>query len=245
MISFDAMEYVHKARHHDTIGAVATPPGLGGIAIIRVSGREAIAQVNKLLSSPIDQPSHTVCLRTLYDSAGHRLDQALVLVMRPPRSFTGEETVEIQCHGGHVVARRILEALFHEGVRPAEGGEFSLRAFLNGKIDLAQAEAVQALIGATSEEAMRVAEEQLSGRVSEKIRSFQRRATDLAALFEAWVDFPEEDLGVMTCEAAEKEVRALAADIEALVATSTAARWSLMGSPYASSAPLTSENRRS
>ena len=220
MLSFEVMEYVHKARHHDTIGAVATPPGLGGIAIIRVSGREAIAMVNKLLTAPIDgQPSHTVCLRTLYDSTGCQLDQALLLVMRPPRSFTGEETVEIQCHGGYVVARRILETLFHEGVRPAEGGEFSLRAFLNGKIDLAQAEAVQALIGAKSDEAMRVAGDQLSGKFSEKIRSFQQKATELAALFEAGVDFPEDDLGDTTFEAAEGEVRTLASKMADLVAT--------------------------
>lgn len=214
------MEYIHKAHHHDTIGALATPPGLGGIAIIRISGSKAIANVNKLLQSPIDkQPSHTACLRTLYDASGHQLDQALLLVMRPPRSFTGEETVEIQCHGGHLVARRILEALFHEGVRPAEGGEFSLRAFLNGKLDLAQAEAIQALIGAKNEEALRVAEDHLSGKLSEKIRSFQKRATELAALFEAWVDFPEDDLGFTTFEAAEADVQSLAADINALVTT--------------------------
>lgn len=216
----DTVEYIHKAQHQDTIGALATPPGLGGIAIIRVSGREAIAKVNKLLTSPIDkQPSHTTCLRTLYDPAGSKLDQALLLVMRPPRSFTGEETVEIQCHGGHLVGRRILEALFHQGVRPAEGGEFSKRAFLNGKLDLAQAEAIQALIGAKNEEALRVAEDHLSGKLSEKIRSFQKRATELAALFEAWVDFPEEDLGFTTFEAAEADVKALGADIEHLVAT--------------------------
>ena len=214
------MKYIHKAHHQDTIAAVATPPGLGGIAIIRVSGTEAIEKVNGLLASPIDgQPSHTASLRTLYDPTGLQLDQALILVMRPPRSFTGEETVEIQCHGGHLVAQRILETLFHKGVRPAEGGEFSLRAFLNGKIDLAQAEAIQALIGAKNEEAARVAGDQLSGRLSEKIRSFQQRATELAALFEAWVDFPEDDLGYTTFEAAEGEVRSLASDIGTLVAT--------------------------
>ena len=214
------MYSIRKARHRDTIGAVSTPPGLGGIAIIRVCGSEAIAKVNQLLRSPLDgQPSHTACLRTLYGPTGQRLDQALLLVMRPPRSFTGEETVEIQCHGGHLVARRILEALFQEGVRPAEGGEFSLRAFLNGKIDLAQAEAVQALIGAKNEEALRVAEDQLSGRLSEKIRSLQKKATELSALFEAWVDFPEDDLGFMTFEAAEEKVCGLASEIDALIST--------------------------
>ena len=206
--------------HHDTIGAVATPPGLGGIAVIRISGCEAIANVSRLLHSSINgQPSHTACLRTLYDADGRRIDQALLLVMRPPRSFTGEETVEIQCHGGHLVAQRILEALFQNGVRPAQGGEFSLRAFLNGKMDLAQAEAIQALIGAKNEEAAQVAEDQLAGRLSEKIRSFQQKATELAALFEAWVDFPEEDLGFTTFEAAEEAVRTLASQIDALLAT--------------------------
>lgn len=213
------MYHIHKAHKQDTIAAVATPPGTGGIAIIRVSGPKAIAYSELLFSTPLhNQPSHSAKVRTVYShTKEERLDQALVLVMRPPRSFTGEETVEIHCHGGHLVARRILESLFHVGVRPANPGEFSFRAFLHGKMDLAQAEAVQLLIGAKSEEALRVAQEHLSGRLSQKILSLQQRATTLTALFEAWVDFPEDDLGFTSFEQAEADMRSLSDDITALL----------------------------
>lgn len=214
------MEFVHRSHQHDTIAALATPPGSGGIAIIRISGQNAIAAANRLLTKDLGaQPSHTARLCTLYTPSRQKLDKALVLVMRPPSSFTGEETVEIHCHGGSLVARRILESLFLEGVRPAGPGEFSFRAFLNGKIDLAQAEAIQALIGAKNEEALRIAEEQLEGRLSQTIRDLQRRATDLSALFEAWVDFPEEDLGFTSFDQAALDLDALTDDIERLVAT--------------------------
>jgi tRNA modification GTPase len=214
------MEFIHRPNQHDTIAALATPPGVGGIAIIRISGKDAITLSNRLLRKDLqEQPSHVARLYTVYAPSHQKLDQALVLVMRPPRSFTGEETVEIHCHGGHLVARRILEALFHEGVRPASPGEFSFRAFLNGKIDLAQAEAIQDLIGAKNEEALRVAEEHLEGRLSHQIRDFQRRATDLSALFEAWVDFPEEDLGFSSFENATHDLQSLANDIYKLITT--------------------------
>ncbi len=214
------MDFIHRSNQHDTIAALATPPGLGGIAIIRISGKDAIATTNRLLAKDLrEQPSHVMRLHTLCTPEGQRLDQALIVVMHPPRSFTGEETVEIHCHGGHLVARRILETLFHEGIRPAGPGEFSFRAFLNGKIDLAQAEAIQELIGAKNEEALRAAEEHLEGKLSQRIRELQRRATDLSALFEAWVDFPEDDLGFTSFDQAAAELHALANDITSLIST--------------------------
>jgi tRNA modification GTPase len=214
------MSFIHRTHQQDTIAALATPPGVGGIAIVRISGKDAIRFSNRLVKKDLhDQPSHTACLYTLYSPTRQKLDHALILVMRPPRSFTGEETVEIHCHGGHLVARRILESLFEEGVRPANPGEFSQRAFLNGKIDLAQAEAIQDLIGAKSEEALRVAEEHLEGRLSAKIHDLQNRATDLAALFEAWVDFPEDDLGFTSFEQAGSDLQTLSDDIQRLLAT--------------------------
>jgi tRNA modification GTPase len=214
------MEFIHRPQHQDTIAAIATPPGIGGIAIIRICGKNAITATNHLTKKDLhQQPSHTACLHSLYSQSKQKLDQALILVMHPPRSFTGEETVEIHCHGGHLVARTILEALFQKGVRPAGPGEFSFRAFLNGKIDLSQAEAIQDLIGAQNEEALKVAEDHLEGKLSVKIRDFQRRATDLSALFEAWVDFPEEDLGFTSFEETKKNLLSLAHDIQALMTT--------------------------
>ena len=214
------MEYIHRSHISDTIAALATPPGTGGIAIIRISGKKALTAANLLVKKSLDgQASHTACLRTLYTPSGQKLDQALVFIMHPPCSFTGEETVEIHCHGGHLIARRILETLFHGGIRPANPGEFSFRAFLNGKIDLAQAEAIQDLIGAKNEEALRVAEDHLEGKLSRQIHDLQHRATDLSALFEAWVDFPEDDLGFISFEAAENDLKALAHDISTLIST--------------------------
>jgi len=214
------MDFIHRSHQNDTIAALATPPGVGGIAIIRMCGKDSINIANRLLKKDLhQQPSHIARLHTLYSSSNEKLDQALILPMHPPRSFTGEETVEIHCHGGHLVARRILEVLFHEGARPAGPGEFSFRAFLNRKIDLAQAEAIQDLIGAKNEAALRVAEDHLEGRLSRQIRDFQRRATDLSALFEAWVDFPEDDLGFTSFEEATNDLRSLSDDIHRLLAT--------------------------
>lgn len=215
------MKFVHGTKaKEETIAALATPPGVGGIAIVRISGATAVNSVNLLLRKKIEnQSSHSVVLRTLYSPSGILLDRALVLLMRAPRSFTGEDVVEIHCHGGILVARRILEALALVGVRPASPGEFSLRAFLNGKMDLTQAEAIQDLIGAKNEEALRVAEDQLEGRLSTCIRDFQKRATDLAALFEAWVDFPEDDLGFCSFEEALSDLRTLSQDVTTLSLT--------------------------
>jgi tRNA modification GTPase len=114
--------------------------------------------------------------------------------MLGPHSYTGEDSVEISCHGGQLVTRRVLERIFEAGARPAQPGEFSLRAYLNGKLDLAQAEAVQELISAKSELALMNAERQLQGALSDKIATFQKELTDTAAILEAWVDFPEDDL---------------------------------------------------
>jgi len=214
------MNFIHRANRKDTIAALATPPGMGGIAIIRVSGDQAIHSVNQLVHSDLtQQASHTIALNKLFASNDKLLDIALVLVMHPPRSFTGEETVEIHCHGGHLVAKNVLEALFATGVRPAEPGEFSLRAFLNGKIDLAQAEAIQDLISARNENALQVAEGHLEGRLSQKIKDLQQRATDLCALFEAWVDFPEEGLEFCSFDEAIAQVEDLASKVRELIKT--------------------------
>jgi len=214
------MLFIHQTDQKETIAALATPPGMGGIAIVRVSGSKAVASVGNLIQNSLEQqPSHLATLKTLYDPHGERLDQALLLVMRAPRSFTGEDVVEIHCHGGHLIAKRILSALFQKGIRPAEPGEFSLRAFLNRKIDLAQAEAIQDLISARNEEALKVAREHLDGRLSNHILLLQKRATSLCALFEAWVDFPEDDLEFCSFEEAIADVSSLVDDIQHLIDT--------------------------
>ncbi len=215
------MQYVHGHAHRgDTIAALATPPGVGGIAIIRVSGEKALEIASHLVQFSLAlQPSHTVKLRPLYSPSGNVIDRALVLVMRAPRSFTGEETVEIHCHGGHLIARRVLESLSYYGARPAEPGEFSMRAFLHGKIDLAQAEAIQELIGAKSEEALKVAEAHLEGKLSQAILKFQKEGTRIAAIFEAWVDFPEEGLEFAPFEEVVESLEKMKGDIEQLLMT--------------------------
>jgi tRNA modification GTPase len=179
----------------DTIAAIATPPGEGGVAIIRISGADAILVGSRVFAGPVENyATHTAHYGRIVDAAGAAIDDALLLVMRDSRSFTGEPTVELQCHGGVLIARRVLERVVEAGARLARPGEFTYRAYLNGKLDLAQAEAVQALIAAKSDKALDAAHQQLQGRLSEQIRSFQTRLIEIAAILEAWVDFPEEGL---------------------------------------------------
>lgn len=190
------MHFVHRPYiPGETIAAIATPPGEGGIAIIRISGSQAIELSSTFYSGPLTSyPSHTAHLGKIYSMEGEVLDEVLLLLMRTPRSFTGEDTVEIHCHGGSLVARKILERALQAGARAAKPGEFSFRAFKNGKIDLAQAEAIQSVISAKNELAYAAAENQLQGALSQKIRSFQQNLLSIAAILEAWVDFPEEGL---------------------------------------------------
>jgi tRNA modification GTPase len=196
------MHFVHRPYvPHETISAIATPPGEGGIAVIRVTGKDALNVVSKIFSGPIySYKTHTAHLGKIHDLQGNFLDEVLVLVMLGARSFAGEDTVEIHCHGGSIVTRKVLEATLTAGARAALPGEFSFKAFINGKIDLTQAEAVQELIGAKNEIALQKAEEQLQGALSDKINLFQKELFDVAAILEAWVDFPEEGLEFATKE---------------------------------------------
>ncbi|MCX6986887.1 MAG: tRNA uridine-5-carboxymethylaminomethyl(34) synthesis GTPase MnmE [Chlamydiae bacterium] len=190
------MHFVHRPYiPKETIAAIATPLGEGGIAVIRVTGAMALSVVEKIFSGPIHTyQTHTAHLGKITDLDHRLIDEALVLVMLGTRSFCGEDTVEIHCHGGSIVSRKVLEAVLSAGARAAQPGEFSFKAFMNGKMDLVQAEALQELIGAKNEIALRQAEEQLQGSLSKKIASFQNELFDIAAILEAWVDFPEEGL---------------------------------------------------
>jgi tRNA modification GTPase len=198
------MNFNHRPyQPGETIAAIATPPGEGGISVIRISGHEAILIANKIFSKSIlDLPSHTVHYGKIIDrNQGNQvIDTVLLLLMRDRRSFTGEETVEIHCHGGSLITRRVLELILRSGARAAGPGEFSLKAFMNGKIDLAQAEAIQEVIGAKNELALDAAANHLQGALSTKIQLFQAKLAGIAAILEAWVDFPEEGLEFASME---------------------------------------------
>lgn len=178
--------------HQDTIAGLATPPGVGGVAVVRVTGpgaREACAH----LVSPWPRPRRAA-LRTLRGSRGQPLDEALVLWMPGPRSFTGEDTVELHTHGGRVTPGRVLAALLERGVRLAEPGEFSRRAFLSGRMGLEQAEAMNDLIHAEGEAFAQVALDTLRGSLRARVETARDQLLDLTALLEANLDFPEEDV---------------------------------------------------
>jgi tRNA modification GTPase len=190
------MDFVHSPyQAGETIAAIATPPGEGGVAMIRISGKEALSVAEKVYSGPLrSYASHTAHFGKVIDAGGAIVDEVLILPMLAPRSYTGEDTVEIHCHGGSLITRRVLETVLQAGARPAKPGEFTFKAFINGKLDLAQAEAVQELIGAKNELALDAAEQQLQGRLSQQVAQFQKSLVDIAAILDAWVDFPEEDL---------------------------------------------------
>jgi tRNA modification GTPase len=214
------MEFVHRSyQKKDTIAAIATPPGEGGIAVIRISGEHATLVADRVFSKKVSQlATHTVHFGQIVHE-GEKLDDVLLLVMRAPRSFTGEDVVEIHCHGGKLITRQVLDAVLQAGARAALPGEFSFQAFMNGKLDLTQAEAIQEMIGAKSERALRCAQDQLEGILSKKIAGFQKKLSETAAIFEAWVDFPEEDLEFSPFETVTQELELLLSNMRALLAT--------------------------
>ena len=206
-------------RMGETIAAVATPPGEGGVAIIRISGSSAIDVAARIYAGPLrSYPSHTLHFGQIIDE-GEVVDEVLVVVMKAPRSYTGEETVEIFCHGGSLMTRRVLEVVLKAGAKAALPGEFTFKAYMNGKLDLAQAEAVQALIGAKNELALQAAERQLQGALSRKIELFQKQLLEMSAILEAWVDFPEEDLEFASFEEVRASLEKTRAEMEVLSQT--------------------------
>lgn len=180
----------------DTIAAISTPAGEGAIALIRISGEDAIAVADRIYrgkGKPSEFPSHQQRLGEIVE-ADRLIDQVMLSVHRAPASYTGEDLVEISCHGGILVTARVLEACFHAGARSARPGEFSERAFLSGKMDLTQAEAVMDLIRAQSDLALRSANEQLEGRLGSEIKAIRAELIEMLAHVEASIDFPEEDI---------------------------------------------------
>jgi len=186
-----------------TVAAISTPPGVGGIAVIRISGTDAIAIADKIFcgkESLCNAPSHTIHYGFIKNSDGEKLDEVLVSIMRAPRTFTREDIVEISTHGGARASHAVLGELIKSGAYHAEPGEFTKRAFLNGRIDLAQAEAVIDIINAENELSRKNALSQLEGSLSEEIHSIRERLLYLAAQMQVTIDYPDEDLEDITHE---------------------------------------------
>jgi tRNA modification GTPase len=182
----------------DTIAAIATPPGVGGIAVVRISGSTAINTAGRIYQgwqSLTESKSHRALFGTIIDpESSERVDSVIVNVFRSPHSYTGEDTVEISCHGGILNSNKILELVLRAGARLAEPGEFTRRAFLNGKMDLTQVEAVADLIHAKTEAARRSSANQVVGLLSDEVKSLRSELIQLCSLIEIDLDFAEENL---------------------------------------------------
>jgi tRNA modification GTPase len=197
----------------DTIVAVATPAGAGAVAIVRVSGADAIrigARVFRGRMQLEEAGGYTVHHGHIVGESGDELDEVLVTVFRGPRSYTGEDLVEVGCHGGMLVTASVLGALVEAGARPASPGEFTRRAFLNGRIDLTQAEAVADLIVARSVRGHRTSVEQLAGRLGGRVRELRESLVSLCALLELQLDFAAEGLDIVSPQEVDRKLESAA-----------------------------------
>ncbi len=178
---------------YDTICAISTPVGIGGISIIRVSGDNSLDIVNKIFSKSIKETeSHKIHYGFIKDNfSGEIIDEVLILVMLSPFSYTKENVVEIHCHGGYTASKEIIELLIRNGARVAEPGEFTKRAFLNGRIDLTQAEAIISTINAQNSTALKISSSQLSGKLKEKINNLKHILINVISEIESFIDFDE------------------------------------------------------
>ncbi|WP_438433614.1 tRNA uridine-5-carboxymethylaminomethyl(34) synthesis GTPase MnmE [Gorillibacterium sp. sgz500922] len=205
----------------DTIAAISTPLGEGGIAVIRVSGPQAVEQAGRLFrpAGKLERAkTHTVHYGHLANPAtGETVEEALVTVMRAPRSFTMEDVVEIGCHGGLVSVKRVLDLLLAGGVRLAEPGEFTKRAFLNGRIDLTQAEAVIDVIRAKSDKAHKLALKQVEGALSKRVKKLRQELVEVMAHLEVNIDYPEHDVEELTTAFIRERGTAAIGQVEAML----------------------------
>lgn len=208
----------------DTITAIATPLGEGSIAVIRISGDQSIEIVDRLFRGKqrlSEVASHTVHYGYIMESnSNERIDEVLVTVMKAPRSYTMENIVEISCHGGIVAVKKVLEQVLQCGARLAEPGEFTKRAFLNGRIDLAQAEAVMDMIRSKSDRASSLALKQVEGMLSKHIRQLRDQLVSLMAHIEVNIDYPEHDVEEMTNTLIKDQCTAMMEDVEKLLHSS-------------------------
>ena len=185
---------MHHLQSTDTICALSTAPGMGAIAIVRVSGSKSFSTVESIFSkSLLDKTSHTAHFGKILDGE-EVIDEVLVTIFKNPASFTGEDSIEIACHGSVFIQKTILELLLKNGARLAKPGEFSMRAFMNGKMDLSQTEAIADLIASTSKAQHHVAMNQMRGGFSEELKALRQKLMDFASLVELELDFSEEDV---------------------------------------------------
>ncbi len=182
--------------NQDTIVAIATPPGLGAIGVIRLSGKAAISIIDTVFKGKdlTKAESHTIHFGTIRDEEDTIIDEVLVSVFVAPHSYTREDVVEVSCHGSPYIQQQIVELFIRKGARMAKAGEFTMRAFLNGQMDLSQAEAVADLIAAESESAHKIAMQQMRGGFSDEISVLRQELVDFAALIELELDFSQEDV---------------------------------------------------
>ena len=218
-------------KFHDTIAAIATARGEAGIGIVRVSGSLALPIAAELFRSPrtvspTELPTHTLTYGHVVDATASDeiIDEVLLGVMHAPRTYTGEDIVEFNCHGGIVPLTAVLDLVVKNGARVAEPGEFTKRAFLNGRLDLAQAEAVAELIASKTDLSRKVAVEALAGKLSDTVNLLSDRLASLLAEIEASIDFPEEDLDFMKVEAQLETAHSVQTDLTVLLETATEGR---------------------
>lgn len=207
---------------YETIAAISTPIGEGGISIVRISGEEAVEIANKVFKGAnLDKvPTHTIHYGHVVDPAtGKVIDEVMATVMRAPKTFTREDVVEISCHGGMVVTNDILQLLLANGARMADPGEFTKRAFVNGRIDLTQAESVMDMIRAKTDRAREVAMTQLEGGLLDKIRDLRQELLDTMAQEEVNIDYPEYDMDDMTGQKMKEVAVSVSKKIDKLLAT--------------------------
>lgn len=214
----------------DTIAAISTPVGEGGLAVVRISGPQALMVADRCFQplgkhskAPSHAPTHTVHYGAIVRE-GRRIDHVLLTVLRAPRSFTREDTVEISCHGGPLVAKLVLDAVLAAGARPAEPGEFTRRAFLNGRLDLTQAEAIADIISSKTDLALAFANEQLAGRLSRRIDEIRDELIAVMSHVEAHIDFPDEDIDPVTRDDLEGRIAGAITTVDAMLRTAAEGR---------------------
>ena len=211
----------------DTIVAVASPPGQGAVSLIRISGKDSSTIASKVFRG-INPDSllkpRTQCFGEILNNKGEKVDSVLATFFKKPNSYTGEDTIEISCHGGMLITKYVLDTLIEAGARPAEPGEFSKRSFLNGKMDLTQAEAVMDLITAKTSLAMRAANSQLDGKLGDCVNDLKESTLNILAHIEAYIDFPEEDIAPETVDQIIIKLDELIVSVGILIDTSEQGR---------------------
>ncbi len=231
-------------QHETTILALATPLGTGALATLRMSGARA-HEIYSTCAGGKQLSPRMASYSRIYDTQGHVLDEVVATYFAAPASFTGEDVVEISCHGGMLVVRRLMERLLSAGASMAEAGEFSQRAFENGKLDLTQAEAIMDVIAAGSDLALRAAQNQLGGAISGRVSELIDQLLHILAHLEAYIDFPEEDISPESMDSLLKGLTALRRGIQQLLSTADegrllreGVRTAIIGAPNAGKSSL-------